>query len=324
MAADIQEDWLAILPRQLQPDAIALVRYLKGIPAMKPVGCPWCDSLNITGYPSDPRMYHCRDCDRRFTAWTGTPFANCRHQERWTLYARARLSGLRQHQVGQLTGLSHGACEYRQAVIETLIAERWPPLMPWWLGQISRDRAKPAPLRTGPFISKEEVWAHHNHEYVQCLECGKIYSSLNRHLNHAHSMSTMEYREKWQIMKQIPLAGFANRRSHSDSINEKIRNGDVDPLALAAAMQEANRLNGRAKPFNPEYIGRMHGDRLKAQKLWEQSPAIKTTDSAIRERALRRARQRHDTGEKMKDIAREAGVVVQTLYIWLKRWPEPP
>lgn len=323
MKHDIQEDCLVNLPVHMHATALELIDCLTKIPTMKPEKCPWCASLKITQYPSAPRMYHCQACHRRFTPWTGTPFANCRHQDRWGLYARARLSGLRLHQAGQVSKLSHGACEYREGVIEAMIADRWPSLMPWWLGLMSHDREKTAPLRTTPFTSKEEAWAHHNHEYIQCLECGKIYSSLNVHLQHAHSMSAMEYREKWQIMKQIPLAGFANRRSHSDAINEKIRNGEVDPLALAVAMQEACRLNGRKRPFNPDYIGKMHGNRLKAQKLWEQSPAIKTVDVATRQHAVLRMKQRYQTGEKVKDIAHDTGVAVQTLYAWLKRTSEP-
>jgi transposase-like protein len=297
------DDWQLILPTGLRKAASQLLSYLQAVPVMKPAMCPWCDCPDIAHYPSDPRMYQCDECHRRFTPWTGTPFANCRHQDRWVDYARARFMGNGMHKAGQMTGLSHGACEHREKVIQQLITERWPALMPWWLGQVDRNSKTVAPLRTTPFTSKEEALAHHNHEYIQCLECGKLFSFLGTHLRKAHGMSSMAYREKWQIMKQIPLSGLANRRGHSSAINDKIREGEVDPVALVALMHAANQSKKRKRPFVTRYIGEMHGERLKAQKLWEQSPAIKPIDRAIREQALQRARARDTTGEKIKDIA---------------------
>jgi transposase-like protein len=322
MTIDVQGYWQTIVPQMLHAEASQLLAYLQSVPEMKPQQCPWCDRQYFSHYPSDDNGYYCRDCGRRFNAWTGTPFSNCRHQALWGQYAHARLTGSGMHKAGQLTRLSHGACEYREKVIQQLIVERWPTLTGWWLGQLDRSSKTTVPLRTIPFASKEEALAHHNHEYIQCLECGKLFSFLGTHLRKAHEMPAMVYREKWQIMKQIPLSGLANRRGHSRSISDKIRLGDVDPMALAALMHEANQAKKRKRPFNTRYIGEMHRQRLKTQKLWEQSPAIKTTDRAIREQAVSRARQRNVSGEKMKDIARDAGVVVQTLYVWLKRWPE--
>lgn len=266
----------------------------------------------------DPRLYECRNCKRRFTPWTGTPFANCRHQDSWSAYAVLRLAGLLPGKAGDTAGLSHGAQTYREEVLEDLIVRRWPLLLACWRGFVGNQ--KPVPLRTTPFSSKEEAEAHHNHEYVQCLECGKLFSSVGTHVRMAHDMTAMEYREKWQIMKKIPISGFAKRRQHSEFIRKQIEVGNVDPVALVQAMHEANAQNGRKKPFVTKYIAEMHTKRLQAQRLWEQSPAIKMLDENTRLAAVARMQARKETGEKVKDIALELSVACQTLYSWLKKY----
>ena len=85
MKHDVQEDWLIRLPVHLQADALALIDCLAKIPSMKPEKCPWCMSLRIKQYPSDLRTLDCQACHHRCTPWTGTPFANCRHQNKWDL-----------------------------------------------------------------------------------------------------------------------------------------------------------------------------------------------------------------------------------------------
>ena len=314
------EGWRSVLPAALQADAQALLAYLHQVPEMIPTQCPWCSTAAII--QRDPRLYECRDCKRRFTPWTGTPFANCRHQASWEIYAGLRLSGIISGKAGGMAGISHGAAEYREQVIRQLIKARWPSLLQHWdvFSNIPDAEHLPKPLRTTPFTCREEAWAHHNHEYVQCLECGKMFSSLGPHLRKIHGLSALEYREKWQIMKQIPISGHAKRRLHSASIREKIARGDVEPLALAAAMQEASRKNGRKKPFTTTYIAAEHIARLHREQLWTRSPAIKMMDEDIKRQATLRMQQRKRTGEKVQAIADAFGVAKQTLYVWLKRY----
>lgn len=310
------DSWRENVPAALYAEADAFLGFLRLIPVMKPVCCPWCAAKNFI--LRDPRLYECRNCKKRFTPWTGTPFANCRHQDSWAAYAVLRLAGLLPGQAGETAGLSHGAQAYREDVLEKLITRRWPLLSDCWRGFVGNQ--KPVPLRTTPFSSKEEAEAHHNHEYVQCLECGKLFSSVGTHARLAHNMTALEYREKWQIMKKIPISGFAKRRQHSEFIRQKIASGEVDPMALAQAMHEANVLNGRKKPFGTKYIAEMHTRRLQSQRLWEQSPAIKIVSESIRLSAVARMQARKKTGEKVRDIALELGVACQTLYSWLHKY----
>jgi hypothetical protein len=310
-----QPEWRENVPSELLPVAEDLLNYLLQVPVMIPTACPWCERREFI--KRDPRLYECHHCKRRFTPWTGTPFANCRHQESWATYGMLRLSGLMPLQAGRRSGLSHGAHEYRESVIESLIIERWPALLNCWRGFTGNQ--KPKPLRTAPFASKEEAEAHHNHEYVQCLECGKLYSSVGIHIR-THGMTPREYREKWQIMRKIPISGFSKRRIHSASVKNQIAIGNLDPLELAAAMHDANAKNGRKKPFGTKYIAEMHANRLREKRLWEQSPAIKTHDDGLRQQAVIRMKARKESGEKVKDIAAEFGVRYQTLYAWLKKY----
>ncbi|OMQ27328.1 hypothetical protein [Serratia oryzae] len=61
---------------------------------------------------------------------SGTPFANCRHQEKWPVYAAYRLAGYVNYHAAQLSGLSTSTSQYRESVIRQLLSERWPALLP--------------------------------------------------------------------------------------------------------------------------------------------------------------------------------------------------
>ncbi|WP_145599542.1 hypothetical protein [Yersinia alsatica] len=50
---------------------------------------------------------------------------------------------------------------------------------------------------------------------------------------------------------KVSISVFAKRRKHSALIKAKIASGDVEPMALAAAMQEANRINGKKNHLTP-------------------------------------------------------------------------
>ena len=294
--------------------------YLGSVQNMVPQLCPRCNSQDIRKHLSGKRLYRCRSCCRSFTPWTGTPFANCRRQELWDKYARARIGGGTLRGVGKLFALSPDACKYREVIIRSLLNERWPELGNWWLQMTGLRINSALAVRTTPFASKEEAWEHHNHEYVQCLECGKMFSFLGAHLHKAHQMSARQYREKWQIMQKIPLAGLANRRAHSSAIKAKIADGDIVPLDQVAIMLEKNRLNKRNKPFNPDYILQEYENSLTSKRLWEQSSAIRCIDKSVQQQAAIRMQLRRTSGESVQSIAESFGVSKQTIYVWARRW----
>lgn len=52
--------------------------------------------------------------------------------------------------------------------------------------------------------------------YICCLEDGKQFKTLRRHLNAEHGLSPEEYRARWNLPPNYPMvaAQYASRRSH--------------------------------------------------------------------------------------------------------------
>lgn len=52
-------------------------------------------------------------------------------------------------------------------------------------------------------------------EYIICLEDGKKFKSLKRHLRTAYNLSPEQYREKWKLPSDYPMVApaYAERRS---------------------------------------------------------------------------------------------------------------
>ena len=52
-------------------------------------------------------------------------------------------------------------------------------------------------------------------EFIICLEDGKRFKSLKRHLHSEHGLSPQEYRAKWGLPKEYPMVApaYANARS---------------------------------------------------------------------------------------------------------------
>ena len=52
-------------------------------------------------------------------------------------------------------------------------------------------------------------------DQIVCLECGKPFKSLKRHLNGEHDMTPDEYRAKWGLQRDYPMVApnYAEARS---------------------------------------------------------------------------------------------------------------
>jgi predicted transcriptional regulator len=50
---------------------------------------------------------------------------------------------------------------------------------------------------------------------ITCLECGKRFKSIKRHLQNAHGLSPNEYRAKWNLARDYPMVApnYAEARS---------------------------------------------------------------------------------------------------------------
>ncbi|MBV9634558.1 MAG: MucR family transcriptional regulator [Methylobacteriaceae bacterium] len=52
-------------------------------------------------------------------------------------------------------------------------------------------------------------------DFIVCLECGRKFKSLKRHLQTAHGLNPDEYRTKWSLNRSYPMVApaYANARS---------------------------------------------------------------------------------------------------------------
>lgn len=172
------------------------------------------------------------------------------------------------------------------------------------------------PPRTTPFSTPEEAAEYHNRERFACLECGKILQYLPRHIRFVHEMTIEEYRDKWNIRQSVPLMGTEIRKMRSDSNRRRILQGELNPGEQVKMMREAVARKGKKKiVYSPMDIERIRKDILK-RKLWEKSPAIKVVDIAIKQEAVRRMKNRRQTGETVADISADMNISIGALYRW--------
>jgi predicted transcriptional regulator len=66
-----------------------------------------------------------------------------------------------------------------------------------------------------PLQPKVPVKKSITNDYLVCLEDGKRFKSLKRHLQSAYGLSPQEYRDKWGLPKDYPMVApaYANARS---------------------------------------------------------------------------------------------------------------
>ena len=93
-----------------------------------------------------------------------------------------------------------------------------------------------APPRAEPAVDiKRSV----RNDHIVCLECGKHFSMLKRHLNTDHQLTPHEYRQKWDLPPTYPIVApdYAKTRS---ALAKKIGLG-----RKAASRKKAGRKSAR-------------------------------------------------------------------------------
>ena len=73
----------------------------------------------------------------------------------------------------------------------------------------------PAPAESAPQEPAVSIRKSVTPDYIVCLEDGKKFKSLKRHLNNEHGMTPDEYRAKWSLKKDysIVAANYSASRS---------------------------------------------------------------------------------------------------------------
>ena len=90
-----------------------------------------------------------------------------------------------------------------------------------------------APVEVKPAVPVNKAFGA---EKVFCLECGKGFTTLKKHLAISHNLSPKDYRKKFNIPAKTPLVA----RNYSES-KKKI----AQKLGLAAKLAEGRKKRGR-------------------------------------------------------------------------------
>jgi predicted transcriptional regulator len=80
------------------------------------------------------------------------------------------------------------------------------------LSQAASRGSQPHKAELDPAVSiKKSVTP----DVITCLECGKLFKSLKRHIRTDHTLTPEEYREKWDLPYDYPMVApnYAARRS---------------------------------------------------------------------------------------------------------------
>lgn len=86
----------------------------------------------------------------------------------------------------------------------------------------------------GPISSRQELDAYLTEDLIECLECGRRFAFLGRHLPWVHGMSSAEYRTKWALPAGTPLAGRSFRDKRSAIASRLVAEGKIGQFAEQA------------------------------------------------------------------------------------------
>ncbi len=94
---------------------------------------------------------------------------------------------------------------------------------------------KPEPVKE-PQQPKVAIKRSVTDEFIVCLEDGKRFKSLKRHLHSEHGLSPQDYRAKWALPKDYPMVApaYANARS---SLAKTLGLGRKSPSAMAGSAE---------------------------------------------------------------------------------------
>jgi len=69
----------------------------------------------------------------------------------------------------------------------------------------------------GPPAPAVPIDASVSKDAIICLECGKSFKTLKRHLSTEHSLSPVDYRARWQLSKDYPLVAPSYSKRRADT-----------------------------------------------------------------------------------------------------------
>lgn len=109
----------------------------------------------------------------------------------------------------------------------------------------------PGIIKIKPVKNRQDVSDYLSGDKIQCLECGKMFQTLGTHLLKIHGMTAAEYRERFNLPAETPLAGVAYRQAQRDKMNRLIKDGVITHWHLADAVEKARTAGrGRRREFD--------------------------------------------------------------------------
>jgi len=83
------------------------------------------------------------------------------------------------------------------------------------VGLAGGTQAEPEAEVSTPDTPAVPIDASVGKDAIICLDCGKGFKTLKRHLSTEHGLSPAEYRDRWQLSKDYPLVApsYSKRRS---------------------------------------------------------------------------------------------------------------
>jgi predicted transcriptional regulator len=115
------------------------------------------------------------------------------------------------------------------------------------LSSASSGKSEPEPQNLEPAVPiRNSV----RPDYIICLEDGKKYKSLKRHLRTLYNMTPEQYRAKWGLKFDYPMVApaYAARRSElAKSIGLGTMRGNANKLKVVAKAAPAAKRSARKK-----------------------------------------------------------------------------
>lgn len=84
-------------------------------------------------------------------------------------------------------------------------------------GGVPVDMADEAPAAEAPPTPAVPIDSSIKKDAITCLECGKGFKTLKRHLSTEHGMTPAEYKARWQLSKDYPLVAPSYSKRRADT-----------------------------------------------------------------------------------------------------------
>lgn len=73
------------------------------------------------------------------------------------------------------------------------------------------------PVAELPPVPAVPIDASVKKDAITCLECGKTFKTLKRHLSTEHALTPAEYKDRWQLSKDYPLVAPSYSKRRADT-----------------------------------------------------------------------------------------------------------